>query len=128
MRLQKSTRVWLSYALAAVSVLVASTILALFRDRINTTTVALGLLLAILFVATRWGARQGVLAAFVGMLCFNFLFLPPFHELTIADPQNWVALSAFLITAVTVGQLSARARRRAEEAESGRKEIERLYK
>jgi two-component system sensor histidine kinase KdpD len=61
------------------------------------------------------------------MLCFNFLFLPPVGTLTIADPDNWIALAAFLITAITAGQLSASARRRAEEAESGRREIERLY-
>jgi two-component system sensor histidine kinase KdpD len=39
-----------------------------------------------------------------------------------------VALAAFLITAVTAGQLSARVRQRAEEAEGRRREIERLYK
>jgi two-component system sensor histidine kinase KdpD len=61
------------------------------------------------------------------MLCFNFFFLPPFGTLTIASPDNWIALAAFLITAITAGQLSARARQRAEEAESGRREIERLY-
>jgi two-component system sensor histidine kinase KdpD len=47
--------------------------------------------------------------------------------LTIADPENWVALAAFLVTAITAGQLSARAKRRAEEAETGRREIERLF-
>jgi len=62
------------------------------------------------------------------MLCFNFFFLPPVGALTIADPQNWTALGAFLITAITVGQLSARARRRAEEAEAKQREIERLYR
>lgn len=61
------------------------------------------------------------------MLCFNFFFLPPFHTFTIADPQNWVALTAFFITALVVGQLSANAKRRAEEAEAGRIEIRRLY-
>ena len=61
------------------------------------------------------------------MLCFNFFFLPPFHTFTIADPQNWVALTAFFITALAVGQLSASAKRRAEEAEAGRVEIGRLY-
>lgn len=45
----------------------------------------------------------------------------------IADPDNWIALAAFLITAVTVGQLSARARQRAEEANAARHESERLY-
>jgi two-component system sensor histidine kinase KdpD len=61
------------------------------------------------------------------MLCFNFFFLPPFHTFTIADPQNWVALTAFFVTALAVGQLSANAKRRAEEAEAGRIEIRRLY-
>ena len=61
------------------------------------------------------------------MLCFNFFFIPPFHTFTIEDPQNWVALAAFLVTAITAGELSARAKRRAEEAEIGRRENKRLY-
>ncbi|MGH9962196.1 MAG: sensor histidine kinase, partial [Pyrinomonadaceae bacterium] len=47
--------------------------------------------------------------------------------LHIADPENWIALFAFLLTAITVGQLSARAKRRAEEANAAFQEIERLY-
>jgi two-component system sensor histidine kinase KdpD len=61
------------------------------------------------------------------MLCFNFFFIPPFHTFNIEDPQNWVALASFLITAITAGELSARAKRRAEEAEIGRRENKRLY-
>src|SRR5204862_5439696 len=49
------------------------------------------------------------------------------HTFRIADPQNWIALTAFFITALAVGQLSARAKRRAEEAEAGRLENRRLY-
>ncbi len=56
------------------------------------------------------------------MLCFNFFFLPPVYTLTIADPQNWVALAAFFVTAVTAGQLSELAKRRAAEAEAVRTE------
>ena len=32
------------------------------------------------------------------MLCFNVFFLPPYLELTIVDPQNWVAFVAFIAT------------------------------
>lgn len=95
--------------------------------QINATTVALALLLVVLFVATGWGSRPAILASVVGMLCFNYFFLPPIGTFTIADPDNWIALGAFLITAMTAGQLSARATRRAAEAETGRREIERLY-
>ena len=105
----------------------ATGVLGLFRSHINPTTVALALLLVILFVATRFGSRPAVVASIAGVFCFNFFFLPPVGTLTIADPDNWIALSVFLITAVTAGELSARAKRRAEEAEAGRREIERLY-
>jgi two-component system sensor histidine kinase KdpD len=94
---------------------------------LSSTTVALALLLIVLFAAMGWGSRPALLAALLGVVCFNFFFLPPVYTFTIVDPQNWVALAAFLITALTVGELSARAKRRAEEAEAGRREIERLY-
>ncbi len=94
---------------------------------VNSTTVALAFLLAILAVAT-WGSlTEAVLASFAAVLCFNYFFLPPLGTFTIADPQNWVALTAFLVTAVTASNLSATAKRRAAEASERRAEMERLY-
>ena len=94
---------------------------------VNATTVALSLLLVILGISTRWGLAEATVASLVAVLAFNFYFLPPLGTLTIQDPQNWVALFAFLVTAVTASQLSARARRRAEADETRRREVERLY-
>jgi two-component system sensor histidine kinase KdpD len=94
---------------------------------VNSTTVALSYLLAILIVATAWGLTEAVIASMVAMLCLNFFFLPPLGTFTIADPQNWVALTAFLATAVISSHLSARARRRTMEADARREEMERLY-
>jgi two-component system sensor histidine kinase KdpD len=105
----------------------ANTLLLPFRARINSTTVALALLLAVLFVAIAFGSKPALIASVLAMLGFNFFFLPPFHTFTIADPQNWIALAAFFIASLAVGQLSARARRRAAEAEAGKIEIRRLY-
>ena len=85
---------------------------------LSTTTVALAYLLVVLFVATVWGQRPAMVASVLAMLCFNFFFLPPVYTFTIADPQNWVALTAFLVTAVTAGHLSERAKRRATAAEA----------
>jgi two-component system sensor histidine kinase KdpD len=115
------------YVVAVLSMIAATALLTPFRAHVNQTTVALVLLLLVLFVATLWGSRPALLSSACGMLCFNFFFLPPFGTLTIAAPDNWIALASFLITAITAGQLNARARKRAEEAEAGRSEIERLY-
>jgi two-component system sensor histidine kinase KdpD len=115
------------YWFAITGVATVTATLAPVHERFSSTTVALALLLVVVFAATLWGSRPALVAAVFGVLCLNFFFLPPLHTFVIAAPQNWMALAAFLITAVTVGQLSARAKRRAEEAEAGRKEIERLY-
>ncbi|HSE97575.1 MAG TPA: ATP-binding protein, partial [Blastocatellia bacterium] len=93
----------------------------------NATTVALSFLLVVLAVASAYGLGPGILGSVAGMLCFNFFFLPPFRTFTIHDPQNWVALFAFLITAVMASQLSAKARARARDAEKRREEVWRLY-
>ncbi|MEK6299172.1 MAG: DUF4118 domain-containing protein [Acidobacteriota bacterium] len=115
------------YVVAVLSIGAATGVLKLFGAHVNTTTVALAFLLIILFIAAKFSSRPAVAAAVAGAFCFNFFFLPPVGTLAIADPENWIALIAFLITAVTAGELSARARRRAEEAEAGQREIERLY-
>jgi len=93
----------------------------------NATTVALTFLLAVLIVSANWGFWYAAVLAVYSTLAFNFFFLPPFGTFTIADPQNWVALFAFLATAVIAGQLSERARREALTAIQRRREIEQLY-
>ena len=93
----------------------------------NQTTIALSFLLAILAVSAVWGMAVSASMSVTAMLAFNYYFLPPAGTFTIADPQNWVALAAFLVTSIVGSQLSARIRKEADEANSRRHEIERLY-
>jgi two-component system, OmpR family, sensor histidine kinase KdpD len=94
---------------------------------VNQTTVALSFLLAILAVSAVWGMVVSVYMSVTAMLLFNYYFLPPVGTFTIADPQNWVALFAFLFTSIVGSQLSARIRKEAEAAHGRRREVERLY-
>src|SRR5262245_9867829 len=120
-------RKWSGYLAGALSIAALTFFLKLLGTHINATTVALAMLLNVLFIATRWGSAPAIATSIVAMLSFNYFFLPPFGTLEIAAPDNWIALAAFLITSITAGQLSARAKRRAEEAEAGQREIKRLY-
>ena len=79
-------------------------------------TVALAMLLVVLFIASWWEAWPALAASVVGMLLLNYYFLPPIYTFTIADPKNWVALTAFFITALTAGRLSAWAKKKEAEA------------
>jgi two-component system, OmpR family, sensor histidine kinase KdpD len=98
-----------------------------FRLHLNHTTVALMFLVMVLLTSAYWGLRYAVVMAVGATVAFNFFFLPPIGTFTIADPQNWVALFAFLVTALVASNLAERARREAERAKQRRHEVERLY-
>jgi two-component system, OmpR family, sensor histidine kinase KdpD len=98
-----------------------------FRLHINPTTVALMFLVGVMLASAYWGLRYALVLAVGATAAFNFFFLPPIGSFTIADPQNWIALFAFLITALVASNLGERARREAERARQRRREVERLY-
>lgn len=104
-------------------------IVLLFRwvAEVNPTTVALSYLLLVLGVSAVWRLRYAVFTSLIATLCFNFFFLPPYGTLTIADPQNWIALFAFLMVGVVGSHLAERAHRSADIANQRRREAERLY-
>ncbi|MFZ0481610.1 MAG: DUF4118 domain-containing protein [Terriglobales bacterium] len=95
--------------------------------RLNATTVALLFLLGVLAISTFYGLWQAIFMSLAATLAFNYFFLPPIGTFTVADPQNWIALFAFLATAVSASELSARAQRGERTAVERRRELERLY-
>jgi two-component system sensor histidine kinase KdpD len=94
---------------------------------VSPTTVALALLLVVLGTATMARLGVAIVVSIAAMLALNFFFLPPIGTLTIADPQNWIALIAFLLVAVIASNLSAAAQERAREAIARRNEVTRLF-
>jgi two-component system sensor histidine kinase KdpD len=124
----RSVRLRTVRSLLALVIVVGITLF--FREalpRVNQTTVALSFLLAILAVSAVWGMTVSVLMSLAAILSFNFFFLPPVGTFTVADPQNWVALLAFLVTSTVGSRLSSRIRQEADIANRRRREIEHLY-
>jgi two-component system sensor histidine kinase KdpD len=114
-------------ALACLVLVAAITWVAFSVLNVNALIVGFAYVLAVLVVAARWGLTESFVTSVAAMLCLNYYFLPPILSLTIADPQNWVALFVFMVTAITASQLSASVRNRAAEAQARRIEVERLY-
>jgi len=94
---------------------------------VNATTAGFVYLVGILVIAATWGLIEALVASAAAILCFSFFFLPPVGHLTIADPENWVALFTFLATALIASHLSDRVRKQAQEATRRQQETERLY-
>jgi two-component system sensor histidine kinase KdpD len=81
-------------------------------------------LLAVLFIATYWGAWLAIATAFLGAAAFNFFHIPPTGRFTVADGENWVALVVFLVAAMVASALADAARSRALEADQRRREAD----
>jgi two-component system sensor histidine kinase KdpD len=117
----------LLYPILALALVAVVTYLNFAVLKVNNATAGFSYLLVVLALATRAGIEASVPASVASMLCYNYYFLPPVGTLNIADPQNLVALFAFLVTAVTASHLSSRAHKEAREADTGRREMARLY-
>jgi len=75
-------------------------------------------LLAVLAIAIRRGQLAALITAVLSVLTFNYVYITPRHQLTIAHSSDVVELVVLLIAAVVIGRLAAVARERAAEAES----------
>jgi two-component system sensor histidine kinase KdpD len=113
--------------LACLVLVAAITWIAFSVLNVNALIVGFAYVLAVLVVAASWGLTESFVTSIAATLCLNYYFLPPVLSFTIADPQNWVALSAFMVTAITASKLSASVRNRAAESQARRIEVERLY-
>jgi two-component system sensor histidine kinase KdpD len=94
---------------------------------LNATTIGFVYLIVVLLVSVWGDLLVGTVSSIVATLCFNFFFFAPLYTFTIAEPANWFALAAFLISSVTVNRLVVAARTLAQKAEQRRNEIETLY-
>src|SRR6185295_3906371 len=107
---------------AALGIVLAIAYVSVHFLRVNQTTEAVVLLVAILAVSAFWGLFVSAIMSVFAMLVLNYFFIEPVGKFTVYDPQNWVALGAFLIASLLVSQLSARMQRETQRAQRQRDE------
>ena len=105
---------------------VALTTLIVYPLKEIAPAVSLGVvyLLAVLLVATIWGAWLGIATAVASALAFNFFHIEPTGRFTIADGEHWVALAVFFVAALVASELAQRARQQAQQADERRREAD----
>jgi len=104
------------------AVAIVSALVALLEPHVPVLSLGVLYVFAVLPVAVLWGTPLALLTSVASMLAFNWLFLPPRHTLHLRDGANWLALAVYCATAVVVGLLAARARRKSADAEQQRRE------
>ena len=111
-----------------VGLIVSMLAVCLRLRHVDHATVPLLMVLAIVGLAKAWGWAEALTATIVGGIGFEYYVLSP-RGLGVGNPEHWIALVAFLVTAVATGQLAAQLRRRRIEATVERQvDMEKLYR
>jgi two-component system, OmpR family, sensor histidine kinase KdpD len=117
----------LGYTVALAGTALVTVPLLAFRGEVDKTTVVLAYLLVVTAAAAAGGLGPGITAAGLGFLCFDVLFLQPYHHILVDDPQDWLSLGVYLLVAVVVSLLVGTSERRRDQAERRERETRMLF-
>jgi two-component system, OmpR family, sensor histidine kinase KdpD len=115
------------YVVAAIGTAAATGLLLAFRGDVSKTNVVLAFLLVVVASAAVGGLGPGLLAAALGFLAFDFLFLPPYHTFIVTETQDYLSLGVYLVLALVVSLLVGALERRRSQAERRERETRTLF-
>src|SRR6185503_1128804 len=121
-----AARLW-KYIFAFLLIAVITVIFFALRDVLETTLIALLYLIPLGVITAYWGLGPGISSALITFLTFNYFFIQPYYTLTVHQPADVVILMVFLIVAVVISQLVARAQAGLEAATAREREATQLY-
>lgn len=98
------------YAFASLIVAVAAALGFALQRWVPVASLALVFVCAVLAVALRSGKTVAGFSALISALAYNYFFTEPRFTLRIHDPASVVAVSAFVLAALTVGHMASRQR------------------
>lgn len=116
-----------SYAGTLAMVAVALAVGLALQQLLGMSNIALVFLTSVLVSAIAYGLWPSLFTCLVSVLAYNFFFLPPLHTLTVAAPENAVALFFFAVVAIIASNLTSRVRDQAVAAHQRAKATEELY-
>ncbi len=119
----------LPFAFLTSTVAVALAIVAglLLSKLVPLPNVAIFFLLAVLTCGIRFGVASAVSASLLSFLGYNFFFIEPVYNLSVAKPYELIALFVFLAVAIMTASISGRLHHQAEVIADRARATEALY-
>lgn len=124
---EKLAQPWAGYAAAIVVCSVVALAAMPLRGVLELTNIVMLFLLAVMGLALRFGRRSAVLAAFLSVALFDFLFVPPLLSFDVSDVQYLITFAVMLTVALVIGQLTAGLRVQAQAASERERRVRGLY-
>jgi two-component system sensor histidine kinase KdpD len=81
----------------------------------------------VLISAVLWGRGPSLFASLLGVLAFDFFFIPPFLSITVHDVRYLFSFAVFLLVAFVTGTLATKLRNQVESARQRERRTAALY-
>ncbi|MBK8727467.1 MAG: sensor histidine kinase KdpD [Holophagaceae bacterium] len=104
---------WTAWLWAVFMVTAASTVGLLLFRRTELADLVMLYVLGIALVAARHGRRPSLLASFLSVAAFDFLFIPPYHTFAVGDFRHIGTFAILMFTGWLIGTLTERIRQQA---------------
>ncbi|HZK30981.1 MAG TPA: sensor histidine kinase KdpD [Methanoregula sp.] len=99
----------------------------LIRSFISPVNLAMLFMLGVVFIAWRRGLRPAIFTAVIGVVAFDFFFIPPYLSFRISDTEYLITFAGMIIVGALISLLVARAHEHADAAQIREKETGTLY-
>lgn len=98
------------------------------RSHLNLTDVAMLLLLADVFVASRYRTGPALVIALASIAVFDFVFVPPYYTFNVQEKSYFVTFGVMLVVALIMNRLTGRIRLQSLEAIGRERRTAALYR
>ncbi|HLO27402.1 MAG TPA: sensor histidine kinase KdpD, partial [Geobacteraceae bacterium] len=105
---------WAGYLKSLILVTVVTIGCEFVRPYLAPTNMVMAYLLAVVLAAVRLGLKPAIMTAFLGVLAFDFFFVPPRLTFAVADTEYLITFAALFTVGVVISTLVSQARERAE--------------
>jgi len=102
------------YTVSLVLVVGATLLCELVRPFLAPTNMVMFYLLAVVIASVRLGQKPAIATAVLGVLAFDFFFVPPRLTFAVADTQYLLTFIGLFVVGLVISTLVARSRERAE--------------
>ncbi|MCB0028760.1 MAG: sensor histidine kinase KdpD, partial [Anaerolineales bacterium] len=111
--IERRPMAWRGYLVGLLLVLLATLVGLPLRASVNPTNLVMLYLVVVMLTAIWLGRRAAFLVSLSSVLVFDFMFVPPYYELGVADAEYLLTFAGLLAMGLVISTLATRARREA---------------
>jgi len=123
----KEQQHWQHFAATAMICGLSAAIMTPFMGHLDLANIVMVFLLVVVLIALKLGRDCAVFSAVLNVVLFDLLFVPPRFSLAVENSQYLITFAVMLITALTIGHLTANLKENEQQALIREKRTQELY-